>query len=283
MKTKSLFISTIAMVVMLVVALSVGTFAWFASQNEIDATGATVGSAEANDSAIGLGWSDSTATANAVSLGSGGSNLRPMIPTTQPSTAIDAETGIPNLVFNEALLRSDSTGTKVIGSSRDATPWRQNDGTANPQTNAGSLYIGNLNPNTVTISTIVNIDTENNTNLNELLRVSIYVKGTGASDQAQYIGTWGGTQDAYVYKFSSTDEGALPSSIEVDGEDGNALENKIATGDPGASFTLAGNAESGVKQVFIYAWLEGTKLDITNMTRAAARFSVKFNAVTNNP
>lgn len=53
---KSMFISTILMVVMLIAALSTATFAWYTSNNTAASTSTMVGAAQANDANIGIGF-----------------------------------------------------------------------------------------------------------------------------------------------------------------------------------------------------------------------------------
>lgn len=53
---KSMFISTVLMVVMLIAALSTATFAWYTSNNTVTTTATVAGAAQSNDANIGIGW-----------------------------------------------------------------------------------------------------------------------------------------------------------------------------------------------------------------------------------
>lgn len=270
MKTKSLFISTIAMVVMLIVALSVGTFAWYASQANVDATGATVGAIQTDASAIGIGFTNLTATASSVELGS--TNIRPMIPTTKPDTVtVD---GAP-LVFNEALLSTDENGDEIIADIQTRSPWTQKGVSAGTE-----LWIGNLDTQkTVYVTptvTIPNLALAND--LSPLLRISIFTK---SGNTYTHLGTWG-DGNAYACDMSTagvggtTLEGSSPDVIETE-------DNKItlkASTDPGTHFSIAGN---GKQQIMVYAWLEGTLLTTVNMTDTAAVFDIEFASSLTNP
>ncbi|NCA91732.1 hypothetical protein EOM82_00550 [bacterium] len=57
---KSMFITTVMMVVLLIVAVSTATFAWYTSSNTVNTTEAEVSSAQSTDANISIGWSDNT-------------------------------------------------------------------------------------------------------------------------------------------------------------------------------------------------------------------------------
>jgi hypothetical protein len=93
MKTmrKSMFISTVLMVVLLIVALSTATFAWFSANNTVIATQTTMTAATSTDANITIGW-----TTNPQEMGSSisfdsASALHPTIPMLKPVKA--GETG----------------------------------------------------------------------------------------------------------------------------------------------------------------------------------------------
>lgn len=268
MKTKSLFISTIAMVVLLVVALATGTFAWYTAQNTVNATGASVGAVQSNSAAIGLGWSNATATSSSIALGEG--DVRPMIPTAAPATGDNA------IDFEEALLSTDGLGNPYVNSVQAGTPWTQVgwDGSAN--TTDTTLYIGNLDATTpVTVQVTVDIAAHvEDTDLNHLLRVAIFYAGTTPSLYT-YVGTWG-TGTAYADDLTdalAADPDELrPSEIAVVGNQFTLIGDGTASA---VTIPLDGDQ---TRQLYLYAWLEGTDLNTSNMTLAASTFSINFTA-----
>jgi len=273
MKTKSLFISTIAMVVMLIVALSVGTFAWYTAQNVVEAKNASVGALETDSSAIGLGWAQETAIAPNITLGAG--EVTPMIPKTMP-----ADNNIP--VFNEALLGTDTNNVYIVKSQLVATPWQQQ----GLEESQNAVWIGNLDATLgARITTKVTVNAVNDTNLNELLRVSVFVKES--EELTKYIGTWIGGGTAYYADLSAQTGdpaedvyvGKNPELIKVEE---NEITDPITSGDPSEiTFDLANSAsedQPAQKQIYIRAWLEGTELDNTNMSLTDAGFTVTFTA-----
>lgn len=259
------------MVVLLVVALATGTFAWYTAQNAVNATAASVGAVQSDSAAIGLGWSNATATANALALGTG--EIRPMIPTAVPAN------GTTGPSFVEALLSTDGEGNPYVNSTQGGTPWTQVgwNGTAN--TTDTNLWIGNLDTvNAVTVAVTVDIAQHvADTDLNDLLRVAIYY-GATAPNTYTFVGVWG---SGTVYAADlATQWAALeapdvltPAEITVVG---NEVSGIITDGTAsGTTIPLAGDQK---RQLYIYAWLEGTDLDTTNMVLANAVFSVNFTA-----
>lgn len=89
---KSMFISTILMVVLLVAALSTATYAWFSSNNTVTATQTTMTAATTSDANIGIGWSEASAKSGntAISFESM-TGLKPLMPLNRPSSGLAAE------------------------------------------------------------------------------------------------------------------------------------------------------------------------------------------------
>lgn len=269
MKTKSLFISTIAMVVLLVVALATGTFAWYTAQNTVNATGASVGAVQSNSAAIGLGWTNASATASTIELGTG--TVRPMIP-----EAVLA-TGTTGPTFEEALLSTDGEGNPYVNSTQSGTPWTQVEWDGSANTTNTDLYIGNLDTtNAVAVTVTVDIAQSEANNLNNLLRVAIYYAAASPNEYT-YVGTWG-AGNCYALDISTTVAGLTAPDVLTPAEliSGASTVTLIADNTPSAvTIPLSGDA---VRQIYIYAWLEGTSLNTTNMVFSAAAFNVNFNA-----
>lgn len=269
MKTKSLFISTIAMVVLLVVALATGTFAWYTAQNTVNATGASVGAVQSNSAAIGLGWANDSATASTILLGTG--TVRPMIP-----EAVLA-TGTTGPTFEEALLSTDGEGNPYVNSTQTGTPWTQVEWDGSANTTNTDLYIGNLDmTKAVAVTVKVDIADQGETNLNNLLRVAIYYAAANPNEYT-YVGTWG-AGNCYALDISTTVAGLTPPDVLTPAELTNAASTVTLIADNVASGVTIPLSGGGVCQIYIYAWLEGTSLNTTNMVFSAAAFNVNFNA-----
>lgn len=99
---KSMFISTILMVVMLIAALSTATFAWYTSNNTAASTTTMVGAAQANDANIGIGFFRG-AQANEINFhnlvdGNNQGYLTPVVPATyyDPAATADRDPDLGN-------------------------------------------------------------------------------------------------------------------------------------------------------------------------------------------
>ena len=279
MKTKSLFISTIAMVVMLIVALSVGTFAWYTARETVYANDAVVGTATSKESAIAIGWT-AGASSSSVSFGAK-DDLRPMIPTSAPASGAS----LPS--FQEAQLELQGTD-RIIKNVVSATPWEQVAASGDPAAST-TLFVKNLSETQdVNVYPVVTIpehqegdnpetpeitETDWVGDLNHLLRVAIWVEGGEGESAYMHLGTWG--------------DGTVSSAYAVDMDNDNYLNknenlvtvnaNKITLTSSGSrvadtTFQLTATQE---KQIYIFAWIEGTALT-SGLSGLSAGFDVEF-------
>jgi len=282
MKTKTLFISTIAMVVLLVVALATGTFAWYTSQNLAAGESAGLSTAASTSATIALGWTTS-ATGNQVTFGV--SEVSPMIPTTDLATYDTAASGVAP-VFESGVLGVTGGGNEYFRSvTSPASPWRQVDSTLASHT----LYLRNLNPNAgARITTSVTLpDTQNSgasiVDNNDILRVAIY-SVVGDSTTHTLVGVWGVSTSGNAYFGDLT---AYPGT----GEYTNYLVSTFMTEHAEDTLDLIGSGTSTTTfdiplstnaVIEIYAWLEGTVLDndrsALSTTGDEVTFSIGFSA-----
>ena len=277
MKTKSLFISTIAMVVMLIVALSVGTFAWYTAQDTVTADNAVVGTATSTESAIAIGWT-AGASSSSVSFGAK-DDLRPMIPTSAPASGAS----LPS--FQEAQLELQGTD-RIIKNVVSATPWEQVAASGDPAAST-TLFVKNLSETQdVNVYPVVTIpehqegdnpetpeitETDWVGDLNHLLRVAIWV--SGGESTYTHLGTWGSETDSSAYAVDMNNDTYL-------GKNENLVkvnDNKITLTSSGSrvvdtTFQLIPNQE---KQIYIRAWIEGTALT-SGLSGLSAGFDVEF-------
>lgn len=265
MKTKSLFISTIAMVVLLVVALATGTFAWYSASQTATAGSATVSSAASTSASIGLYWGTDSPSA-AVLFGKG-ADIQPMIPTV---ALADYNTVTPTgsaPAFTTALIGNNGTNDYFKSDGGTGIPWEQ---IADDNTRTG-LTIQNVSFTTAaTVTANVTIPQVADTN-SDILRVAIYIEApTGNFD---LIGVWGPTTTSSIW-FGTIEKDANVNSIQT----ANGGANIISPSGTSSAFLLAAR---GTAVVHVYAWLEGTILDSERSLDANygdATFSVTFNA-----
>lgn len=257
---KSLFMTTIAMVVMLVVALSTATYAWFTAQNTVQATPVTISSASSTSANIAIGWS-ANATTTQVSFAN--AELNPMVPTTDPST-----TTSDALDFNKGQLSISPAGVPYFNGVSGDNPWTPSEYDGEGST----LYVKNNNPNagvSVQLSGLTVAGT-NLATIGGLLRVAFYTAGASAGTYV-YLGTYGSGNAYYgvPHAYNADDgEDAYTLAAEAAFKTADNLITLKNTAAGIAPFTLAA---SGSVQLFIYAWLEGTGL-----TDALASQSITF-------
>jgi len=283
MKTKSLFISTIAMVVLLVVALATGTFAWYTSQNTASADSAGLSTAASTSATIALAW---TPSGNTTNVTFGVSQVEPMIPTTELATYDTSDGGVEP-EFESGLLGTTPGGQEYFRSVSGGDPWRQKDSTLAFNT----LYLRNVNPNAgARITTSLTLPTTDNTgetivDNNDILRVAIY-SVVGGSTEHTLIGVWGVSTASAAYYGDLT---AWPG----EGDYTNYLVSTFMSSASESTLTLTGSGnatatfdipQSTNAVIEIYAWLEGTVLDndrsALSTTGSEVSFDLSFSAAT---
>jgi len=284
MKTKSLFISTIAMVVLLVVALATGTFAWYSAQSQVTANTAKITTAEVTNASINLTWNVNAdpAVGDLTSTTFGAKEIGPMIPTSLLADYVTGgdPSGTPP-AFTTATIENITGTNYFTDNGTTGYPWEETDETLAEN----SLYIMNLNPSSdvyvrpkVTFSTPTPYDEDNKpVNNFDLLRVAIYSQELGTSTY-EYMGTWGpstlGNGATNPVFYGTIVGGAATTSI-------SDFYSPIASGSQGDEFVIGAYEKV---QIYIYAWLEGTKLDnarsVLSLEGSPVVFSVVFDATT---
>lgn len=267
---KSLFMTTIAMVVMLVVALSTATYAWFTAQNTVQATPVTISSASSTSANIAIGWA-ANATTTQVSFAN--ATLNPMVPTTDPSTTTSEA-----LDFNKGQLSISPAGVPYFNGVSSETPWTPSE----YEGDGSTLYVKNNNPNaavSVQLSSLTVAGTNFDT-IGGLLRVAFYTAGASAGTYV-YLGTYGSGNAYYgqPHAYDAEEEDAYTLAAEAAFMTAGNLITLKNTAAGIAPFTLAAN---GSVQLFIYAWLEGTGLTDA-LASQSITFSFAFNGTEVNP
>lgn len=271
MKTKSLFISTIAMVVLLVVALATGTFAWYTSQSTATGESAALSTAASTSATIALAW-EQTGQGSQVTFGV--SNVDPMIPTTELATYDTSSGGVPP-VFESGLLGVTGGGQEYFRNVSVVTPWKQKDSTLAFNT----LYLRNLNPNagakittSVTLPATLN-DGETIVDNNDILRVAIY-SVVGDSTEHNLIGVWGAGSAYYGDLTAYPGTGEYTNYLVGTFMSSASLLTLTGTGAATATFDVPASTNAVIE---IYAWLEGTVLDNDRSALSTTGDEVTFN------
>ena len=258
---RSMFISTILMVVVLVVALSTATFAWYTASNTGSASTGNLVAANSSAANIAVGWTESDVT-TAITFANAKNKegqdtpvtVDPMVPIAAPSVTAESETAYGDLTFQTAPM--DSTGK--FGPFASATPWTVSNGA---ETNAKtSFYVINHNVNApATVKMSCNIPTEGNGNANNLL-VAVFVNGKLAGIFTKRAN----------YTVGPIDQGAEASKLTTSDV---GITNEI-------SISLGAKVQSGQDHyaaISVKAWLDGADL-VQALANQTAAFSFSFTA-----
>ena len=256
---RSMLITTVLMVVVLVVAISTSTFAWYTASTSGSATSAVLKSAESGDANIAVGW-DSSSTGNTIVFSDTEQSLAPMCPTAE--LVADAA----GITFNSAPI--DLTG--AFGTVTSPNPWQIKNAQVGEEGDAGyiakdsksSFFVINHNINSGVNVKMTAEFTGDNT---DKLLVAVFV-----NDKLQKVIT-----GMASYVVGEIGEGKV--------ENMSGLTNStelITSGSNGLTFSL--DAKDGTNNNFakitIMAWLDGTALTSADAGKTTG-FSFSFNTV----
>ena len=259
---KSMFITTILMVAVLIVAVSTATFAWYTSSSTVTASKTQLSTATSDSANIAIGWTQS-ATTTEVSF-EPASGLIPMVPTAtfvvDTTTATDAAgmmtTGtLQTNAAGVASFKADGTG---------ATPWTQAQYTEDDTAGATTLYLINYNTTkeanvTITMTATNVVDTPEVVNY---FHLAVFAQEAGDT--------------GVVYK------GLLGTNAANYGEidkDATALTNAgtIATSAVTITVPAANGASGGTVQIALVGWIDGVNLD-NSLAGGAVSFTLSMSA-----
>lgn len=259
---RSMIITTVLMVVVLVVAISTSTFAWYTASNTGSATSAALKSAESSAANIAVGW-NRDATGSSIAFSSTVQSLFPMCPKEVPTA------GASSIVFNSANI--DLEGN--FNTPSDKTAWTINNPALGTETTDDdsddvgadtlhSFFVINHNINTGATVTMTAEFTGDNA---EKLLVAVFVDNelkAIITEVSQYVvGTIGTGNVTNANDLTKT----------------SALKVAPSTG---FEFSLAAKADAGTAhtaEIKIMAWLDGTLLTSANAGKTTT-FSFGFTA-----
>lgn len=235
---KKLLLTSIVMMLVVAVALSTATYAWFTSNAQVTASTVTLTAESGAGVALGIGWKDGTTgtsiTANAAST------YNPMVP-----SEIDVgETDYADVDWSGATIYVENDVAK-FNAPYSVTPYQYN-GTVDANTK-DIFYIENLSPaNTIQTITLTLAEVADT---NSLLRVAVFTSAT-------VDGTY-------------TLQAILAESADLDTEWGTVAEDGVVDdltddGDEVAtvtSYAISNLAAQGKIYFKVVAWLDGVALN----------------------
>ena len=267
---KSMFITTVLMVAVLIVAVSTATFAWYTATGSGTASQANLVAAQSSAANVAVGWANNSTTTSVV-FGTAEAVVSPMAPIAAPTldmdySALSLQTGT---LDNEG----NFNGEDGVAAGATAIPWTVTDGAAqNPK---DSFYVINHNVNAgVTVNMTINYaadiadsdpDTEGNQPIaytnNERLVVAVFVDG---KLKGVFLG-----EELEGYAAGPIVGGAAASTMPIVTV---GMTDSIA-------ITLPAKATGNTNyaQIQVKAWLDGAELTQEFAAQKAA-FSFAFNA-----
>ena len=151
---KRLLITSIVMMLVVAVALSTATYAWFTSNARVDAASITLKADTSDATALGIGWAGGAASTSISANVSG--VLKPMAPVALTDGTTTAGSGASDIVFKTQTTKNENSVYVFNGAGESATPVTFGNGTAT------AFYIKNLsNANkidSITISAVFGAD-----------------------------------------------------------------------------------------------------------------------------
>ena len=253
---KSMFITTILMVAVLIVAVSTATFAWYTASNTGSATTATVTSATAADANIAVGWSNNAETTSIAFSGS--QVVSPMV----PNAELDTDADISSITFQTANVSTED----LFGTPAGGTPWTVKNAQVGEDGDAdyiaaetkSSFFVINHNVNagaTVTVKATISGDLE------DMLLIAVFVNGK---------------LEGILTNMSAYRVGPITA-----GNDYNDLAestNYLVAATTGFTFDLNAKGQSGNSaEITLAAWLDGESLVSADAGKAAS-FDLSFTA-----
>lgn len=253
---RSMLITTVLMVVVLVVAISTSTFAWYTSSNSGTASQANLTAAASSDANIAVGWTND-ATSTEITFDSASQTVSPMV----PSQALTAEMEYANLSFQTAPIDNSGLFGPVTTVQADGY-WTVSDGAdADEKT---SFFVVNNNVNadatvnmTCTFATAIEGEAYEN---NDKLVVAVFVNG-------KLAGVFSKLSAYYV--------GPVVQGNPNGGETGLETSTVGLTDTIEISLKKDTNGTNNYAEITVKAWLDGQQLTQAYAGKNAA-FSFSF-------
>lgn len=307
---KSMLITTILMVVLLIVALSTATFAWYTAQSNVSVSQTWVTSAASSSASLvidGAATTSTTATNTTITITMGG-NIVPMQYNAAEPTAVANATEETSATTYAAFKDNFVTYTVDIAGKYASTPSKGNPaeiGTVTGENNGtGSFYVSNIGGANTGVAAAINIgsyykittDTVTADNVADYFvkSGSAFVAATefAANEtyyeavtnnllrvamfvDGEYVGTWSNNG----VKRSTTAVTIGDSSLEGQSQVGteNFAANVYTSG---TTATVKANlASMSSINVQLLAWFEGSDLN-NALANGGADFQITFNGTT---
>lgn len=263
---KSLFITTIAMVVLMVVALSTATFAWYTTSNVVYAdTDTQISTATSSAANIAIGW-ESGATGTSVEFADA-TGLVPMVPDIQFVKGTTTFDQAKAAMKTGSLEKNGSSATFIADGTAPAALWTQSEREGSNK----DLYLVNYNTSqaatiTFTLNGPTKVGDANAPDVTGIFHLAVFAWDATAAEGA----------GALVYQGMLGADDVDYGTIEA-GEEELLNPGTIAK----EAFTLtipAATVNSGTAlQIALLAWIDGVELN-NSLAGGAVQFGLTITA-----
>ena len=248
---KRLLITSIVMMLVVAVALSTATYAWFTSATEVTASSITMTAGTSSSSALGIAWAPSAGTPSTPAFNNGyGTTITAAAPSAAtPGFQPAAPTALGNSEPEFYTAFIDAQG-KFKSTPDTQTPvYRFNDGAQSP---SNLIHVANLAASgSVNVNCTAEITGTNNNDGAALIRIAIYEVTTVTEPSPATTYTYKGLLGASAGS-SNTAVGTITATNSA-----SALLTESTT----TSVSLGGIAAQTEKAYAVYVWLDGATFD----------------------
>ena len=259
---KRLLITSIVMMLVVAVALSTATYAWFTSNTGVTASMVTLTASTSDSTALGIGWTGGNAgTALEVALTD--ASIDPMAP-----ESLVANTTEYDVDFNTATIKNENSVLVFNDDVTSANPIVFNNGQSGAS-KKDTFYVKNLSgTNSIDHVTITASIAANEGNANDgssLIRAAVFLKN--GSDKYVLKGVLASAVGTAVYGSTSV----IAENLPISGLSSFATVTSI---------DLGGLAATAQHDLAIVVWMDGTALD-DSKAGYGAHISFNFTATNN--
>ena len=256
---KRLLITSIVMMLVVAVALSTATYAWFTSSAAVTASTVSLTASSNSGASIGIAWGNADDESTSINAKAASGTWDPMVPLTLTSSTTSAVT------FTGATIRTEG-GVQKFNEASSKTPFKY---TSDDDTPVEFFHVKNLSAANVATVTLTLKDVSGAspvaiTDANSLLRVGVFTSSTynGTYTLAAVMGVsaglnteWGNVQTDGDVATLTADSAEVPTVISY-------------------AFNLDANASLFFR---VIAWMDGVALNDTT-AGSIANFGLNFAA-----
>ena len=252
---KRLLITSIVMMLVVAVALSTATYAWFTSSAAVTASDITLKAASNTGAALGIGWDGVAYGTEIEAAGFSGLEVNPICPTAlTKKTAQASGSDFSSIVWKTTTITGQSNGADVFGDVADAA---STDRYVLSNTGAASttVYLKNLSATNAITGVTLTADIQQQTadkNGSDLIRIGVFKKVGSTFELLDVMGVSG-----QKVTIGTPVKGQTAAQASVD-----STSYTVVNATTGIDVTFgAGLAANTAMELKIVIWMDGLALN----------------------